>query len=431
MKIKEITHYINVWSIFILALTIRLLLSPENHVDEQRYLLLSDQIVAGNFDLDAGSFICAPFTPYFIAGLKLLLPNSWYVLLFVLQAFISALCVFSLYQISLLLFNNNRAALLGALIYAVYPDTFMYVRMVGQEVFFQAFLIFSVHFLLKYIANKKNHDIFLSAIFFSFCFLTKSFILFWSPFIVLYLFLHKTLSLKNKIIASSIYTLTCVVFTMPFGFYNLSKHNQYLLSSNGGSVMFWVGSSEYAYTVGILKKSYETELPEQALVDTAYQIYSIAPPSTNIEKYFKLRNSWGSPSEIQNKFWRASVQWVKANPIKFLKLHCYYAFRFIFPGHKTPNTPTYLLIIIFLYSALLYFGAFLGLKHALKLDFQKHNWLLTLWLTMLLFSTIFAIQVRFRVITIDSFCCLYAAFFIREFLKKYHNSFLLSLFKTQ
>ena len=119
MKIKEITHYINVWSIFILALTIRLLLSPENHVDEQRYLLLSDQIVAGNFDLDAGSFICAPFKPYFIAGLKLLLPNSWYVLLFVLQAFISALCVFSLYQISLLLFNNNRAALLGALIYAV------------------------------------------------------------------------------------------------------------------------------------------------------------------------------------------------------------------------------------------------------------------------------------------------------------------------
>ena len=406
--------YFNVYWIFMLALIIRLLFSPNNYVDDRRYILLSNQILKGNFDLDVGILLSAPFFPYLLAELKYLMPVYWYELLFFLQILISSLCIFCIYEIGLILFNNKRIALLSAIIYTVYPDTFMYVRAIGQEVFFQSFLIFCIYFFIKFTHTNKYRDIIFSSVFFSFCFLTKSFILLWSPFIVLLIFTNKKLSLQNKITSSVIYTLICIIFTMPIGFYNLYKHNQYTLSSNGFSVMFWVGNSESAYTVGIIKKRYEQEVPDEFSKDTAFQMYNTAY-LTNIDKYLNERKTWGSPSEVQEKFWRASVQWIESNPKKFLQLRAYYLFRFIFPGHRPPNASFISLAIIFLYSALLYFSAFSGLYTALKQDFQKHSWILTLWLTMLLFSTIFCTEIRFRTITIDSFLCLYAAFFIHTY----------------
>ena len=135
MKTKQTPYWSKIHLVFILALLIRFFLSPVDHVDEQRYLILSDQILTGNFDLDAGSFLCAPFFPYFLAGLKYVSTNHWYELLFILQVFVSSLCVFSFYKIGLYLFENKNIALISALIYAVYPDTFVYVRLIGQDFF--------------------------------------------------------------------------------------------------------------------------------------------------------------------------------------------------------------------------------------------------------------------------------------------------------
>ena len=405
--------------VFILALIIRYFLSPQCHVDEQRYLLLSDQIVAGNFDMDAGSFLCAPFTPYFVAGLKYISLNYWYALLFVSQVIISSLCVFSLYQIALRLFGNKNVALLAALIYAVYPDTFMYVRLVGQEVFFQSFLIFSIHYLLQFVQTKQIRAIFLSAVFFSFCFLTKSFILLWSPFIVLYLYLNKTISSKTKATASILYASVCLVFTMPIGFYNLLKHNEYTLSSNGGSFLFWNGNSEFAYIAAIEKKNYVQVYPEAAARDNAYQIHFLVPPTPVLSNYLATRKSWGSVQNIQKTFGQAAVEWVKANPKKFWQLRAYNFFRFILPGAKPPDVSIFSLFFIFLSAGLLYFSAFMGLKKGLTDNFRQHNWLLTLWLTMLVFSVVFGTYIRFRTITIDSFLCLYAAFYLNQLFEKY------------
>lgn len=419
MKLKQTTYWSKIYLVFLLALLIRFFLSPVDHVDEQRYLLLSDQILAGNFDLDAGSFLCAPFFPYFLAGLKYLSPNHWYGFLFILQVFISSLCVFSFYKIGLFLFKNKNTALTAALIYAVYPDTFVYVRLIGQEVFYQSFLIFSVQFLMQYVQKNKMIDIVWSAIFFSLCFQTKSFILFWSPFIVLYVFLNKTNSLKNRVIASVSYALICLVFTMPIGFYNLSKHNQYTLSSNGGLFLFYVGNSDYIYAAAIQKKEYEHAFPEKAAKDSAYQMYRLIPPTSELNQYYLARKTWGTVHEIQETFGRAAFQWIKDNPKKFWQLRVYNIVRFMFPGNKPAKASYISLFFIFLSAGILYFSAFMGIKKCLKTDFAKHNWLLTLWLTMLVFSIIFGTYTRFRTITIDSFFCLYAAFFLNHVFEKY------------
>jgi Dolichyl-phosphate-mannose-protein mannosyltransferase len=418
MNKNKILSFINIRSIFLLALIIRLFLSPNNHVDDQRYLFLSDQILAGNYDMDAGSFLCAPFAPYFVAGFKYLFSEHWYTFLFGFQAFISALCVFSLYKIANLLFENKKTALLAAFIYAIYPDTFLYIRVVGQEVLFQSFLIFSIHFLIQFVVKKQNRDVYLSAIFFSLCFLTKSIVLGWSPFIVLFIFLNKTISLKTQIRASLIYAIVCLLFTMPIGFYNLLTHNQYTLSSNGGSFLFWHGNSEFAYVENIEKKIYNTAYPEQAAHDTLYQIVRLVPPTTNLNDYFVARKTWGTIQEIQDQFSSVSRQWVKDNPKKFWQLRAYNLFRFIFPGASPPNGSKIYVFFIFLSAGLLYFSAFLGLKTSLKKRFEMHNWLPSLWFVMLIFSIIFGTYTRFRTITIDSFLCVYAAFYINHLFEK-------------
>ncbi len=421
MNKNTLFSFIHIRSIFFLALLIRLFLSPENHVDDQRYILLGDQIIAGNFDMDAGTFLCAPIAPYFVAGLKCLSSQHWYTLLFILQAILSALCVFSLYKIAIFLFENKNVALLAAFIYTIYPDTFLYTKVVGQEVLFQSFLIFSVHFLIQFTHKKQIKDVYLSAIFFSLCFLTKSIVLGWSPFIVLFIFLNKGLPLKNKLTASFIYAMVCLIFTMPIGFYNLSKHNQYTLSSNGGSFLFWNGNSEFAYVEAIEKKPYENAYPELAAHDMAFQMLELTPPTRDLNAYLTARKSWGTVQEVQDKFAQASHQWVQDNPKKFWQLRAYNLFRFLFPGAKPPNASIIALFFTFLSAGLLYFLAFMGLKMSLKRSFEKHNWLPTLWLVMLVFSIVFGTYIRFRTITIDSFLCLYAAFFLNQIFEKRKN----------
>ncbi|MBL7816367.1 MAG: glycosyltransferase family 39 protein [Saprospiraceae bacterium] len=416
---KLLIYCLNIRAVFTLALIIRLLLSPESHVDEQRYLWLSDQIVAGNFDLDAGSFLCAPFFPYFLASLKIISPQYWSPWLFICQALLSSLCVFCLYQMALWLFNNKNIALLSGFIYAVYLDAFMYVRLIGQETCFQSFLIFSLYFLFDFIISNNGWRLVLSAVFFSLSFLTKSFILFWSPFIVLFIFLQKNFSIQQKIRFSFLYALVCLIFTLPIGMYNLNKHGLYTLSSNGGSFLFWVGNSEYAYTAAVLKKDYAEVYPEMAARDEVYQMHNLVPPTADLNKFLTARKTWGTVQDIQNKFGQAAWKWVFDNPKKFWILRGYNFVRFLIPGSKSPNAALFTLFFTFLSAGILYVAAFLGMIKCLNKQFTKHNWILTLYLTMLIFSIIFGTYIRFRTVTIDSFLILYASFFLYETIQNF------------
>jgi hypothetical protein len=417
MRHKELHRYFNIYSIFILALVIRFFFSLDKDTvgsDEQRYIFLSNQILKGNFDLDVGCFICAPFFPYFLAALKYLSGVYWYKNLFIIHILITSLCVFSIHKITEILFENRKIALLASLIYTIYPDTFRSVRCIGQDVFFQCFLIFSICFLLKFTQNRKFYNVIFSAIFFSLCFLTKSIILIWSPFIIFYIFLNGNFSIRTKFCSSVLYALICIVFTIPIGYYNLVKHNQYTLSSNGGYAMLWYGNSDFAYKY-IIYKHYVKEPPEVALKDTSYQIIVNSLSNINTEIYSKARKTWGTPNEIENRFLQSSIQWIKENPKKFWELRKYYFFRFLIPGHKPPKSSFFLLSFIFLYSSTLYFLGLGGLYICLKKNWKKHSWLLTLYLTIFLFSIVFGTQVRFRMIIIDSFLCIYATFFLYYF----------------
>ena len=150
--------------------------------DSERYDILSSQILKGNFNLDGGTFLVAPVFPYFLAFIKLIFGNYWNWAVPIFQIGLSCLSGVYLYKLAKLLFESEEVAFLGVLGYCFYPFTMWYVHSISQETIYQTFLIFSIyHFVFGLKYQKQMHLIY-AAILFSICFLTKSIILFYSPF---------------------------------------------------------------------------------------------------------------------------------------------------------------------------------------------------------------------------------------------------------
>jgi hypothetical protein len=375
-------------------------------LDEQRYDILSNQIINGNYDLDAISFICAPFIPYCLVLFKLISINYWQQLFFIFQCILTALSVVYLLKLTDLLFKNKQISAISAWFYCFYPMTFYYVKNIGQECTYQSCLIISVYFLIKFSALKLKRDLIISAIVFAICFLTKGIILFWSPFIVFFIFNIKPINLKEKINHSIVFSAICLLFTLPNGLVNLQKHNVYTVSSDGLAHYFWFGNSEFAYQrdiVGTL--NYTT-----AIRDTAKWIYDMSPPNVSMDIYEKAFQLFPSEQARQTVFKENAFNWIADNPKRFIELKIHSCLRFFLCGlnYKIyPLSKWALSVAIFLplYS-LAYFGMFKSLKN----DFEKHNWIITLFITMFLFSTVYTFESRFRTTTLEPFYIIYAAF---------------------
>ncbi|MCI5190821.1 MAG: hypothetical protein D3905_13745 [Candidatus Electrothrix sp. AS4_5] len=154
--------------------------------------MLSERVLAGNFDFDIGRFIVAPFYNIFIAIHKIIFQRYWTVALISSQLILSSLSGVCLYKIGSMLFER-RTALVSTAIFCVFPMTLWWVHTFCTESIFQSLLIISLFFLLKTVYTARYLYLILSAIIFSITFLTKAHILLYSPFLALYLFSLKTL----------------------------------------------------------------------------------------------------------------------------------------------------------------------------------------------------------------------------------------------
>jgi hypothetical protein len=411
--------------IFAISLVIRLIycfLMPNSvKLDEQRYDILSNQIINGHYDLDAISFISAPFIPYCMAIIKLMSINYWQPLFFIFQCLLTALSVVYLFKLTDLLFKNKQIATIAAWFYCFYPMTFYYVKNIGQESTYQSCLIIAVYFLIKFSALKLKRDLIISAIVFSICFLTKGIILFWSPFIVFFIFRIKTFNLKEKINNSLVFSAICLLFTMPNGFYNLQKHKIYTFSSDGLAHYFWFGNSEFAYNRDCLGTiNYSNKTTE--IKDTAKWIYDMSPPNVSMETYEKAFQLFPSEQARQAVFKRNAFSWIYDNPKRFMELKIHCLIRFIMPGLNFKIYPLSIWALSVAIFLPLYALAYLGIVKSLKNDFDKHNWVLTLFIVMLLFSIVFSFESRFRTTTLEPFYIIYAAFSAYRFKHIFSNT---------
>lgn len=373
----------------------------ELNPDSGMYFGLSERVLQGNFNFDVGRFIVAPFYPCFIALHKWLFADFWVVALSASQISISCLSGIYLYRLGRLLFPHIAIVpVLATLLFGIFPMTLWWVHSFATEMWFQSILIICVYYLVSAVLKASFRSLFISALLFSIAFLTKSHILLFAPFIVLFIFVQKSLNTLQKIKFSLTYGLISLFCTLPFGLYNLQKNDTYVLSSNGAGVQFYYGNTNFAYRTIV-------DVPEIGSLEHK-KLVKLEAGYFNGAKYDSILAL--SQSQKQALFFKEAFQWIEKHPSQFAQLKAYNLFFFMMPGVSWRHHSFLKWLVSIVFSLPVYLLAYWGMVQAFKQHPRLHAWIIFLFLSMVIFSVGMYVQNRFRTITLEPFYILYAAY---------------------
>ena len=381
--------------------------------DSLRYDKLSQQILDGNYNLDIGSFIVAPFYPFFVATAKVLFGTYWLLAIGCIQNFMAAVAGVYLLKILHILTPNIKSKYWLSILYAVYPFTLFYTYALLQESLFQSFYIMACYYFLK---TLKPHlpqpfAVIKFSFLFSLAFLTKSHILLGVPIVfLLWTLLKEPIILKLKKIGQ--FCIICGVMTLPNGLYNYYHNGAYTLSSDGFAMFFFWGQSEYAYKRDVLHVSidalFEAKIQER---DTAYLLdlegerFSEDPIVVSEQRLLQLPRG----KNRDKYFWKSALVWIQTHPNDYFWLKVEHFRHGISPGVSSPpySFSTWLMVLIV--TLPIYFLGYVGMFNFLRQDFRGHMWSLLPFGTLLLLCSIAICSMRFRIITIEPTLLIYTA----------------------
>lgn len=376
-------------------------------IDSYWYNTQSDNVLNGNFNLLRPLFITAPFFTYFQALIKIIFTNHWMIALEFSQIIISSLSGVFLYKLSYELFYDEKKAIVATIIFCFYPITFWWAGTFTQDIWFQSFLIIFFYYFHAAINKSSLKLIIVSAIIFSVTYHTKSHILLFSVFIPIIIFLKKNLNFSIKIKLISIFASISILFSLPYGIYNLMVNKTYVIGSSGLGGTFLTGHNDDAY-LNHLKLN---ELTAEQKIKFSYNLYSIYQ-----ELEAKMKNL--NPSEKQKIMLDEGMKWVKENKYKTFELTIYHAKRFFTPGISSFWHPFGKWLVVIIISSPIYVLAYISIVQQLLSNFNENFWILGLILSLFFFSIFFYYSGRFRVITLEPYYIIFAANFIVNFFKK-------------
>jgi hypothetical protein len=376
-------------------------------IDSYWYNTQSDNVLNGNFNLLRPLFITAPFFTYFQALIKIIFTNHWMIALEFSQIIISSLSGVFLYKLSYELFYDEKKAIVATIIFCFYPITFWWVGTFTQDIWFQSFLIIFFYYFHAAINKSSLKLIIVSAIIFSVTYHTKSHILLFSVFIPIIIYLKKNLNFSTKIKLISIFASISILFSLPYGIYNLMVNKTYVIGSSGLGGTFLTGHNDDAY-LNHLKLN---ELTAEQKKKFSYNLYSIYQ-----ELEAKMKNL--NPSEKQKIMLDEGMKWVKENKYKTFELTIYHAKRFFTPGISSFWHPFGKWLVVIIISSPIYVLAYMSIVQQLLSNFNENFWILGLILSLFFFSIFFYYSGRFRVITLEPYYIIFAANFIVNFFKK-------------
>lgn len=374
--------------------------------DEIRYDRVSDGILQGNFNFDNGMFITAPVFPFFLAFIKLIFGEYWFAANTGAQIILSSLSGVYLYKLTGRFFSK-KTAILATIIFCFHPSGMWFIYSPMQEILFQFLLILFMYFFVKSLQDKHTNLLYCSAFLFSLCFLTKSFILFYALFVPLIIFAYYITDKRSAIKKSVIFAGICIFMTIPFGLLNLKINDLYILSSSGTGYHFYLSNNEALY--------FNLTHPNDPKRDPPYffgREFDERPDNTPLV-----------PVKIREAYYaKKAMEWVKSNPNKFYFLRYENFKSFLQPGFN-PNFHSRKVWLFSLVLALpLYIPAYLGILYAVRTQgIKKHAWFLALFFSMLLFSTVFYHQGRFRRVIMEPFYIIYGAYFLKVVYSKIKN----------
>jgi len=387
--------------IFGAALLVRVLwallsgLGPEAGADFGRYDLMSDKILAGNFNLETRLFIVAPIFPYTLALAKLIFGSNWFAGLGAIQILISSASVVFLAASADLIFRRHSVALTAGLLSAICLPTLYYTHLPSQESLFQSFFVIALFGLCRYNRHLDRRSLAFFSLFFTLALLTKSHIILMAP-LVCGLILIRNKDIKRKLEHISIYLAMIGLLTMPYGLYNLKENGSYVISSSGSGGFFVTANNDDFYDLLIHTPPKGTPA-YQRLVEMKFDAYSEEGIPAN-----------ASHKQRQSVYLSRGIDWVTSNPWKAMNLRAHNLFHHLQPGYSLRFQSWRNWAIALAFNLPIYVLAYIELLMQLKTP-RDHLPAYLVFITMLLFVLVFYAQNRFRLITVEPIYVLYAA----------------------
>mgnify|MGYP005838512063 CR=1 FL=1 len=134
------------------------------HGDSQSYINIAQNLYINSKFYNHGhpEIIRTPAYPILLATAKLF--GNYILFTIFIQILISCATVYLIYKIALLIFKQNKYAVLSALLYSFEPFSVSYSCLILTETLFTFFLILSSYFLTKYFYNQSYSLLIISAI---------------------------------------------------------------------------------------------------------------------------------------------------------------------------------------------------------------------------------------------------------------------------
>ena len=398
--------YAEVIFIFCLAFMFRYLFSIFSGIDNfdgpdnYRYLVQSDAILEGNFNLQEKLFITAPLFPYLLAFFKWAFAANYIIALEAFQIFLSSISVIFLMLTSNLIFNNKRVALLTGLVFSMHPITLYYVHQFSQESIFESLFIISIYFFSLFLSTRRYIDLIIFSIIYSLALLTKSIILLIFPFLILAILFKFKLSAKTILqVCSSV--LIIFVLTLPYGVYNKIVNNSYVIASSGQGGHFLTGHNDDFY-IYVTNPPAKDSAEYQRLANMEYKIFD------ELDEKVKDRDH----KYQQDTYLNAGIKWSLENPRKALELTWINFRNFVTPGFNFFHHPFHLWLLTFLMSLPIFIMAYLEIVRMLLAKPYDHLVIVSIFFGMLSVALIFYAQNRYRAVTIEPYYLIYFSSFL-------------------
>jgi Dolichyl-phosphate-mannose-protein mannosyltransferase len=365
--------------------------------DSKWIMALSDRAARLDFDYDIGRFVAAPFYQTMVGMLKRYTGSAWPLCLNTLQLSVASVSVVCLGRLAYVLFRSRLVELFTVALFAIFPLTLYWVGTYSTETWFQSVLVLVIYFLCAGVARGRWVDVVVSAVLYGVCFLTKSHILLFAPFIVGYMLLARHLALRRRVAFALGYGAISLSMTLPYGLYSLMKYQTYILASNGFGYEYYLGNSPGGYASVV-------DGPPQGkeLQDMGTRGDEVNGPG--YDEAMAL-----SQHEKQPRFLAMGVQWNRDNPVKTWRLKLDDLLFFLQPGVSFRHYRFLPWLLSFMCSVPVYVLAYWGIGHALRTNFRAHAWMAGLVTSMLVFAVVLYPQSRFRTITLEPYYLLYAA----------------------
>jgi len=246
-------HEDRIWMlvVFVLALFLRIiyLLQVKNNphffsptMDPLYHDVWAQNIAGGNW-IGGKVFFRAPFYAYFLAGVYKIFGHD-YIIPRLIQHLVGSLSCVLVYRLGKKLFNR-QVAIISGLIAAAYGMFWYY----EDELLLDSFLVFFdlllLWFLLQTREKPKFSSWFMAGVVLGFSTITRPNILFFVPFVWLWIFLifRKSKPLKQMIIYWAAFLMGGILIISPVALRNLLVGKDLVLIASQGGINFYIGNN--------------------------------------------------------------------------------------------------------------------------------------------------------------------------------------------